>query len=206
MMPESENVNVGQLAERWWTLVLRGVAAILFGALTFALPQISLLVLVMLWAAYTLVDGVLNLILAARGARAGRRWGWLMFEGIVSIATGVLAIVWPDITAVALLVVIAAWAIVTGVAEIAVAIRLRRQLHGEWLLVVSGILSIAFGVLLVAYPGAGLLAMLWMVGAYAIVFGGLLIMLGWRLHGWHRGGSEQHPGTPRTPGGLPTSA
>jgi uncharacterized membrane protein HdeD (DUF308 family) len=206
MMPESENVNVGQLAERWWTLVLRGVAAILFGALTFALPQISLLVLVMLWAAYTLVDGVLNLILAARGARAGRRWGWLMFEGIVSIATGVLAIVWPDITAVALLVVIAAWAIVTGVAEIAVAIRLRRQLHGEWLLVVSGILSIAFGVLLVAYPGAGLLAMLWMVGAYAIVFGGLLIMLGWRLHGWHRGGSEQHPGTPGTPGGLPTSA
>jgi uncharacterized membrane protein HdeD (DUF308 family) len=206
MTPEPENVNVGQLAERWWTLVLRGAVAILFGALTFALPQISLLVLVMLWAAYALVDGVLNLILAARGARAGRRWGWLVFEGIVSIAAGVLAIVWPDITAVALLVVIAAWAIVTGVAEIAVAIRLRRQLHGEWLLVVSGLLSIAFGVLLVVYPGAGILAMLWMVGAYAIVFGGLLILLGWRLHGWQRGGSEQHPGTPGTPGGLPSRA
>lgn len=194
------NVNIDQLAERWWALVVRGVAAILFGALTFALPGISLLVLLILWAAYALVDGVLNLVLAARGARAGRRWGWLLFEGIVSIAAGVVAVVWPGITAWALLMVIAAWAVVTGVAEIAVAIRLRRQLEGEWLLALGGVLSIAFGVALVAYPGAGVLAVLWMVGAYAILFGVLLIGLGWRLHAWHR---AEHPGTH---GGLPSKA
>lgn len=194
------NVNIDQLAERWWALVVRGVAAILFGALTFALPGISLLVLLILWAAYALVDGVLNLVLAARGARAGRRWGWLLFEGIVSIAAGVVAVVWPGITAWALLMVIAAWAVVTGVAEIAVAIRLRRQLEGEWLLALGGVLSIAFGVALVAYPSAGVLAVLWMVGAYAILFGVLLIGLGWRLHAWHR---AEHPGTH---GGLPSKA
>ncbi len=201
MMPEAENVDVGQLAERWWVLVVRGLAAILFGILTFILPGISLWVLVMLWAAYALVDGVLNLVLAARGARAGRRWGWLLFEGLVSIAAGVLAIIWPDITAVALLVMIAARAVITGVAEIAVAIRLRRQLQGEWLLVVGGLLSVAFGILLVAYPGAGILAVLWMVGAYAIAFGVLLVALGWRLHGWRRGSVR-----PRAPGSVPTSA
>lgn len=199
---EPRNVNVDQLAERWWALVVRGVAAILFGALTFALPGISLLVLLVLWAAYALVDGVLSVVLAARGARAGRRWGWLLFEGIASIAAGVVAVVWPGITAWALLMVIAAWAVLTGIAEIAIAIRLRRQLHGEWLLALSGVLSIAFGVLLVAYPSAGVLAVLWMVGAYAILFGVLLIGLGWRLHAWHRG--SEHPGAPH--GGLPTNA
>jgi uncharacterized membrane protein HdeD (DUF308 family) len=199
-MLESGNVNVDQLAERWWALVVRGMAAILFGALAFALPGISLLALLMVWAAYALVDGALNLVLAARSAKAGRRWGWLVFEGIASIAAAVVAVLWPGITAWALLMVIAAWAVVTGIAEIAVAIRLRRQLHGEWLLALSGALSIAFGVLLMAYPAAGVLAVLWMVGAYAILFGVLLIGLGWRLHAWHR---SVHPGTH---GGLPTSA
>jgi uncharacterized membrane protein HdeD (DUF308 family) len=199
-----QQVNVDQLAERWWALVIRGAAAILFGALTFVLPDISLLVLLVAWAAYALVDGVLNLMLAARGARAGRRWGWLLFEGLVSIAAGVIAVVWPGITAWALLMVVAAWAVVTGIAEIAVAIRLRKQVHGEWLLALGGVLSIAFGVLLVVYPGAGILAMLWIVGTYAILFGVLLIGLGWRLHAWHRGSSEhQHPGTH---GGLPSKA
>lgn len=200
MALDPHNVNIDQLAERWWALVVRGVAAILFGALTFALPSISLLVLLILWAAYALVDGVLNLVLAARGARAGRRWGWLLFEGIVSIAAGVVAVIWPGITAWALLMVIAAWAVVTGVAEIAVAIRLRRQLHGEWLLALGGVVSIALGVFLVAYPSAGVLAVLWMVGAYAILFGVLLIGLGWRLHAWHR---AEHPGAH---GGLPSKA
>ena len=205
MIPQTvENVNVDHLAERWWVLVVRGAAAILFGILTFVLPGLSLLMLVMLWAAYALVDGLFNLVHAARGARAGRRWGWLLFEGLVSVAAGVLAVVWPDITAFALLVVIAAWAVVTGVAEIAVAIRLRRQLRGEWLLVVSGVLSVAFGVLLMVFPGPGILTVLWMVGVYAILFGGLLVALGWRLHGWHRGSVQ--PGTPATPSGLPTRA
>jgi uncharacterized membrane protein HdeD (DUF308 family) len=202
MTREPENVNAGQLAERWWTWVIRGAAAIVFGVLTFILPEISLLMLVGLWAAYAIVDGVLNLVLAARSARAGRRWGWLLLEGLVSVAAGVLAVVWPSITAVALLMVIAAWAVVTGIAELAVAIRLRRQIQGEWMLVLSGILSIALGGLLLAYPGAGVLAVLWMVGAYAIAFGVLLIGLGFRLHGWHHGSEHAGPGAH----GLPTSA
>lgn len=209
MTPEREILNVDHLADRWWVLVVRGLAAILFGILTFAIPGISLLALVMLWAAYALVDGVLSLVLAVRRTRAGRRWGWLLFEGIAGIAAAAVAVIWPGITAMALLAVIAAWAVLTGIAEIAVAIHLRRQLTGEWMLVVGGILSIAFGVLLVAYPAAGVLAVLWLVGAYAIAFGVLLVGLGWRLHGWRRRGTEQpraHGGHPGAHGGLPSRA
>lgn len=205
MTLDPHNVNVGQLAERWWALVIRGAAAILFGILTLLFPGVSLLVLLIAWAAYALVDGVFNLVLAARGARAGRRWGWLLFEGIASIAAGVVAVVWPGITAWALLMVVAAWAVVTGIAELAIAIRLRKQIQGEWLLALGGVLSIAFGVLLVVYPGAGLLTVLWIVGTYAIVFGVLLIGLGWRLHTWHRGSEHPHH-HPGAHGGLPSKA
>jgi uncharacterized membrane protein HdeD (DUF308 family) len=201
MTLESEDVNVGQLADRWWGLVIRGMAAILFGVLTFAFPGLSLLALVMVWAAYTLVDGVCNLILAARGPQADRRWGWLLFEGIASIAAGVLAVVWPDITSMALLMVIAIWAVLTGFAELAVAGRLRETLHDEWVLSASGVLAIAFGVFLLMFPGPGVLAALWTIGAYAIVSGVLLVGLGWQLHGWRR--DSEHPGTH---GGLPTRA
>jgi uncharacterized membrane protein HdeD (DUF308 family) len=193
--------NVSALAARWWVLVIRGAAAILFGILAVAVPRISLFALVMLWGAYALVDGVFNLMLAARGARAGRRWGWLLFEGILSIAAGVVAFAWPGITALVLLALIGFWAVLTGIAEIAAAIRLRRQIRGEWLLATSGILSIAFGVLVLLFPGAGALALVWMIGAYAIVFGGLLIGLGVRLKRWGRPRERPIP-----TGGMPTPA
>lgn len=201
MTLEAETLSASQLADRWWVLMVRGLAAILFGILTFAMPGMSLLVLIMLWAAYAIVDGVFALVLALRRTRTGKHWGWLMFEGVAGIAAGVVAVLWPGITAMALLFVIAAWAILTGIAEIAAAIRLRRHLHGEWVLVLSGVLSLAFGVVLFAYPGAGALAVLWMIGAYAIAFGVLLLGLGWRLHGWRRG--TEHPGAH---GGLPSRA
>lgn len=176
--------NVGALTGRWWALVARGVAAILFGLLAFVAPGASLLALVLLWGAYALVDGVFNLIVAARGARHGRSWGWLLFSGLVGVATGAFAFSWPDMTALALLTVVAVWAVFTGVAEIASAIRLRRIVTGEWLLAASGVLSIAFGALLLAAPGAGAVALAWMVGTYALVLGGLLVGLGVRLHRW----------------------
>jgi uncharacterized membrane protein HdeD (DUF308 family) len=193
--------SVSALAARWWMLVVRGAVAILFGIVAIAMPAISLYTLVLLWGAYVLVDGAFNVIHAVRGARAGRRWGWLLFEGIVSIMAGVLTFAWPRITALVLLMLIAFWAVLTGVAEIAAAIRLRRRIRGEWLLATSGVLSILFGVLLLVYPGAGALALVWMIGAYAIVFGALLIGLGLRLKRWGR----SH-GRPMPTGGMPTPA
>lgn len=197
-MNEYGITNTNQLADRWWAQVIRGGAAILFGVLTFAAPAISLVVLVAMWGAYALVDGVFNLIAAFRGARAGQRWGWLMFEGIISAAAGVLTFVWPGITALALLAVIGVWAVLTGIAEIATAVRLRKMIQGEWLLALTGALSIGFGVLLFLFPGAGALAVLWMIGAYAVVFGGLLVGLGLRLRSWRRGA-----GRPLPSGGIP---
>ncbi len=166
---------------RWWTLVIRGLAAVAFGFLTFLKPSISLLALVILWGAYALVDGVFAVVLSIRGARLVRGWGWLLAGGIVSIGAAVVAFLWPGITALALLAVIAAWAVLTGIAEIATALRLRRHLRGEWMLAASGVLSIAFGVLLAAHPGLGALAVTWLIGLYAILFGALLVALGFRL-------------------------
>jgi uncharacterized membrane protein HdeD (DUF308 family) len=191
--------NLEALAPRWWTFVVRGLVAILFGVLTFAMPGISLLTLVLLWGAYAFADGVFELTMAARAGRAGHRWGWVTLEGIVSLAAGVLAFLWPGMTAFVLLIVIAVRAVINGVAAIGTAIWLRREIRGEWLLGLSGVLSIAFGVLLFMSPGAGALALLWVIGAYAMVFGALLIGLGLRLHRFAGGGEHHFPtgGTPR---------
>lgn len=189
------------LAERWWLVALRGVAAVLFGVLAFAMPIAGLLTLLIVWGAYALVDGAFNIVWALRGARAGRRWGWLLFEGVVSLVAGVLAFVWPGVTAVALLMVIAVWAVITGVAEIAAAIRLRHHIRGEWLLAAGGVLSIAFGILLIAFPAAGALAVVWMIGAYSLVFGVVLLALGLRLFALRRRGEG---GLPRA--GAPSPA
>ncbi len=179
---------------RWWALVIRGLAAIAFGILTFAKPSISLLALVTLWGAYAIVDGVFSVVLSIRGARVVPGWGWFLAEGLVSIAAGVVTFLWPGITALALLVMIAVWAVLTGIAEIATAIRLRRHLRGEWLLAASGVLSIVFGVLLVVNPGQGALTVTWLIGAYAVLFGALLVALGVRLHRWT--GIADHASSP----------
>lgn len=192
MSPAVENEIVDALAARWWAPVVRGVAAILFGVLAFVVPGASLAALVILWGAYAIVDGGFAIALAAQRGAAGGRWGWFLFEGLVSIAAGVATFVWPQITALALLYVIAVWAVITGVAEIAAAIALRRVISGEWLLALSGVLSIVFGVLLFGHPGAGALAVVWTIGGYAIAFGVLLVGLGIRLHRWHADGPHVH--------------
>ncbi len=182
---------------RWWALVIRGLAAIAFGILTFVNPSISLVALVVLWGAYAIVDGVFNAVLSIRGARIVPGWGWLLAEGIVGIGAGVFTFLWPGITALVLLVVIAVWAVLTGIAEIVTAIRLRRHLRGEWMLAATGILSIAFGVILAMRPLAGALAVTWLIGLYAVLFGGLLVGLGFRLHRWQQ--IAHHPSPEHAP-------
>ena len=200
-MESSDVRQVNALAAKWWMLVIRGGAAIVFGILSLLMPGSSLLALVFVWGVYTLVDGVLALMLAARRGRTGRTWGWLFIEGLVGISAGVLTLAWPGLTALALLIVIAVWAVFTGVAEIAAAIKLRRQIDGEYLLAASGALSMAFGIVLLLFPSVGALALIWTVGGYAIAFGLLLIALGLRLHRWQRRNERRLP-----TGGAPTAA
>lgn len=188
-----EVLDVHMLAQNWWAVLLRGIAGILFGVATFFAPAISLAALVLLFGAYALVDGVLTLISALRNRSTHESWWVLLLEGLTGIIAGILTFVWPGITALALLYVIAAWALITGALEIAVAIRLRKVIDHEWLLVLSGIASIVLGVLLAIFPGAGALAVVLWIGAYALVFGVLLVALGFRLRSWEEHTGSLHP-------------
>ena len=183
------------LAKNWWLLLLRGIAALFFGVVAFAWPGITLVVLVLLYGAYALVDGALAIAAAIRGRGRHAPTGWLVFVGVLGIAAGIATFFWPAITALVLLALIAAWSILHGVLEIVGAIRLRREIEGEWLLILSGIVSVAFGLLVLIFPGAGALALIWLIGAYAVVFGVLLIALSLRLRGLRPRGrfTEQQP-------------
>jgi uncharacterized membrane protein HdeD (DUF308 family) len=175
-------VLVELLARYWWVLLLRGIAAILFGVLAFAWPGITLASLVIVFGAYALVDGAFAIVGAIRGG--GRQpWWLLLLEGLVGVGIGVLTLFAPGVTALALLFYIAIWAIATGVLQIAAAIALREEITGEWLLALGGLASVLFGGLLVARPGAGALAVLWLIGAYALVFGVSLVVLSLRVRG-----------------------
>ena len=180
------------LARNWWALVLRGIAGVIFGVLTFINPGMTLAVLIVLFGAYAIVDGVFNLVAAVSG-RTGQPWWHLVLEGIVSIAAGVIAFAWPGLTALALLWVIAGWAIITGVLEIVAAIRLRKHIDNEWWLVLSGVASVVFGGLLIVAPVAGALAVTLWIGAYAVVFGALMIALGLRLRRHRQPGAQRIP-------------
>ncbi len=169
------------LARNWWALALRGVFAILFAVLSVFWPRITVRILVLLFGAYALVDGIFAVIAAIRAAEHHARWGALLLEGLAGLAVGIATFFWPAVTALALLYFIAAWAIVTGFFEIAAALRLRREIQGEWALILAGILSVFFGVLLLAFPGAGALAVVWLIAVYALAFGILLLLLGFRL-------------------------
>jgi uncharacterized membrane protein HdeD (DUF308 family) len=171
------------LARNWWALVIRGIVAILFGLLAVIWPGLTLTVLIALFGAYAIVDGVFAIVAAAMGGGMGNRWG-LLLEGIVSIIAGIVAFVWPDLTALALLYIIAFWAIVTGVLEILFAVRLRREITNEWALGIAGALSILFGLIAIVFPRAGALSVIWIIGIYAILFGIVLVALGLRVRGW----------------------
>ena len=169
------------LSRNWWLLLLRGVIAIVFAVLTWMQPGIALAALVLVFGIYVLADGILGIWAAFSGRQENRHWWVLLLWGLVSVAVGVLTFVNPAITGLVLLMYIAGWAIITGVLQIAAAVRLRKEIEGEWLLGLSGLASVVFGVLLVWNPGAGALAVLWLIAAYAFVFGVLLVLLSLRV-------------------------
>ena len=160
-----------------WLIGLRGVLAIIFGVLAFIWPGITLVALVYLFATYAIIDGVLTIASAVRNREENDRWWLVLLEGIVDIAAGVIAFLFPTLAAVVLLFVVAIWAILTGLLEIAAAIRLRQEIENEWALGLTGVVSVILGVVMILNPGAGLLGFVWAIGGYAILFGILMIAL-----------------------------
>ena len=169
------------LSENWWLLMLRGVAAVIFGILAFVWPGLSLLALVLLFGIYALLDGFFALIAAVLGRHKSTPLWWLILAGLVSVAAGIMTFVYPQITALVLVVFIGAWALVRGIFEIVGALRLRKEISNEWLLIAIGLLSVIFGLAILANPGAGALALVWLIGIYAILFGLPMIWLAFRL-------------------------
>lgn len=171
----------GILSRNWWVLLLRGLVAIAFGVLVWFQPGISLAALVLLFGAYSAADGILGVWTAIAERKEREHWGLLLIWGLLGIGIGILTFLVPGITALALLFYIAIWAVATGVLEIVAAIRLRKEIEGEWLLILGGLVSVVFGVILMAQPLAGALAVLWMIAIYAVIFGVLLVILAFRV-------------------------
>lgn len=181
-----------QMARHWYTLAIRGVLAILFGILAFLAPGVFAATFALLVGAYFLVDGLLALVAAVRFGHRDNRWWALLLEGVFGLLAGIVTFLNPLGTAVALVYLVGAWALITGVMEIVAAVQLRRVIHGEFWLVVAGIVSVALGLALFAHPGTGILAGAFIIGAYALVFGIALVALAFRLR-------RHVPGS--TPGG-----
>lgn len=174
------------LANNWWVVALRGVVAILFGIAAFAMPLVTMLSLVAVFAAFSFVDGLFGIIAAVRGARRGERWVWLLLNGILGIAAGAVAILWPGITVLAFVILVAVWALISGTFMLISAFRLKID-HGRVWLAIGGIASIVFGILLVISPLIGALVLTFWTGAHALVLGGTLLILAYKLRS-HRTG------------------
>jgi uncharacterized membrane protein HdeD (DUF308 family) len=169
------------LSRYWWAFVVRGIFAILFGILAYTWPEITLATLIIFFGAYVLIDGIL-LVIKTIGNWGERDDRWLLLlEGLLGIGIGVITLVAPGITAVVLIFYIGAWSLATGVLEVAAAIRLRKEIENEWWLILSGVASILFAILLMVFPSGGALGLIWLIATYAIVFGVILFIAGVRL-------------------------
>lgn len=183
--PKTQAMN-DMLANNWWAVGLRGVFAILFGVAAFAMPLVTMLSLVVVFAAFSFFDGIFGIVMSVRGARKGERWVWLMLNGILGVVAGAVALLWPGITVLAFVILVAAWALISGTFMLISAFRLKID-HGRVWLAIGGIASIAFGVLLVVSPFIGALVLTFWTGAHALVLGGTLLVLSYRLRS-HRTG------------------
>jgi len=175
----------------WWVLALRGLVAILFGLAALFWPGLILAVLIVFFGFYALVDGILAVVAAFRSSRQGMRRSLLLIEGVIGILFGLIALVWPGHTALALVYIIALWAILSGIARIAMAVMLRREIENEWSMALSGVLSVILGLILLLLPGAGLLAYTWLIGLLALALGIALIYYAFRVRGQRISGSSR---------------
>jgi uncharacterized membrane protein HdeD (DUF308 family) len=175
-----------KISRNWWMFALRGLAAIIFGVVALILPEQALQALVLVFGAYALADGIFAMFAGIAARRYFERWWAMLLEGVAGVVIGLLTFFWPSITALALLYFIGAWALITGIFEIVTAIQLRRVITGEWMLILGGLLSILFGVLLFVFPAAGAVSVIWVIGMYAVVFGILEIIFAFRLHSLRR--------------------
>jgi uncharacterized membrane protein HdeD (DUF308 family) len=180
MMRELHEVG-NEITRNWWAVALRGAFAILFGLLTIAWPQLTVVVLVALFGAWALLDGISAFMAAWRSAEAKQTWWPFLVTGVLGVGAAIVTWVWPQITALTLLTVIAVWAIASGVLQVAAAIRMRKIITNEFWLALAGVGSVVFGVLVLLFPGAGAIGIAWAIGWYAILFGLLMVMLGFRL-------------------------
>src|ERR1043166_831406 len=171
------------LKRHWWVPVIRGIAAIIFGIIAFTHPVMAAATLVLFFGAWILIDGIFRLVGAIGHRASDKDWGSDLIIGILGIIVGLLTFHKPGITALALVIYIGAWALMIGATEIALAIKLRREIKGEWFLILMGLVSIVFAIMLLWNPLPGALALVWLIGSYAIVFGILGIILGFRLRG-----------------------
>jgi len=169
------------LKRHWWVPVIRGIAAIVFGIIAFVYPGLTIATLVLFFGAWVLIDGIFRVVGAIGHRGSDPDWGWQIVIGIVGIIVGLLTFHAPQVTALALVVYIAAWALMIGATEIAFAIKVRREIKGEWFLILMGLASIIFAVLLLWNPIAGAAAVIWLIGWYAVVLGILAVFFGFRL-------------------------
>lgn len=184
------------LGKNWWAVLIRGILAILFGLIAIIWPGHALVALVLVFGAYAFVDGIFSIIAAVRSAVRHAHWVALLAEGILGLIVGLITFARPGIAILAFAYLVGVWAIITGLLELFVAIRLRRELGGEILLILGGAASVIFGVLLFIFPGPGVLTVALIIGIYALIFGGLLVGLAFRLRSWHQ--SSGPGGTQRT--------
>lgn len=169
------------LHRSWWVLLLRGVVAIIFGVLTWMQPAASAAALVLVFGAYVFVDGLLGIYAAFKSRQQSRHWWVVLLWGLTGVVVGVLTAINPAITALVLTIYIGVWALMTGVLQIIAALRLRKEIQGEWVLVLGGLLSVVFGIFVLMQPGAGMMAMLWVLATYAVIFGVLMVILAFKI-------------------------
>ena len=181
------------ITQNWWAIALRGLVAALFGIATLMWPGVTFSVLAPLFGAYAMINGIFAVIEGIRRDVGQERWRPLLLEGAISIVLGVIAFAWPGLTAMGLLFLIAFWAMMTGVFEIITAIRLRHEIRGEWVMALIAILSMAFGLLLLAFPGPGALSVIFLIRAFVFAIGALMIALAFKLRSLRRSGGELPP-------------